>query len=68
MVWIGVQDTIEFSFFELVNSKFMENFQREAVNPTFGKKYVEVISVILICDILFKLLLGIFTIYITQNN
>lgn len=46
----------------------MESFQREAVNSTFGKKYVEVIPAALIWDILFKLLLRIFTIYTKQNN
>lgn len=59
---------MEFFFLWIGEFKFMKNFQREAVNPTFGKKYVEVISAILIWDILFKLLLRIFTIYIKQNN
>lgn len=46
----------------------MESFLGEAVKPIFGKKYMEIVPVTLIWDILFKLLLRIFTVYTNQNN
>lgn len=51
-----------------MNSQFIENLKREALNPTFGKKYEEVIPATLIWNILSKLLLRIFTIYAKQND
>jgi len=51
-----------------MNSKSMESFQREAVNPAFVKMYLKVTPAMSILDILCKLLLRIFTMSTKQNN
>lgn len=58
----------KFPFFDLINSKSMESFQREGGNPAFVKMYLEVIPVMSILEIFCKLILRIFTTYTKENN
>lgn len=58
----------KFPCFDLINSKSMESFQREARNPAFVKMDLKVIPVMSILEIFCKLILRIFTICTKQIN